>query len=44
MSFKVLTSHGTPAPSFEAVMKKYGVNYQMTVGEGMFHCYPVFRL
>ncbi len=32
------------APSFEAVMKKYGVNYRMIVGEGMFHCYPVFPL
>ena len=23
-------------------MKKYGVDYDMIVGEGMFHCYPVF--
>ena len=30
------------APSFEAAMKKYGVDYEMIVGEGMFHCYPVF--
>lgn len=30
------------APSFEAAMKKYGVEYEMIVGEGMFHCYPVF--
>ena len=30
------------APSFEAAMKKYGVDYDMIVGEGMFHCYPVF--
>ncbi len=30
------------APSFEAAMKRYGVNYEMIVGEGMFHCYPVF--
>jgi len=30
------------APSFEKAMKKYGVNYEMIVGEGMFHCYPVF--
>ena len=29
------------APSFEAAMKKYGVDYRMIVGEGMFHCYPV---
>ncbi len=30
------------APSFEKAMKKYKVDYRMTVGEGMFHCYPVF--
>ncbi len=32
------------APSFERIMKKYGVKYEMTVGEGMFHCYPVFPI
>ena len=32
------------APSFEAAMKKYGVDYQMIVGDGMFHCYPVFPI
>ena len=32
------------APSIEAAMKKYGVDYQMIVGEGMFHCYPVFPI
>ena len=32
------------APSFEAAMKKYGVNYEMIVGEGLFHCYPVFPI
>nr|SIP63282.1 Esterase/lipase [uncultured bacterium] len=32
------------APSFEAAMKKYGVEYRMIVGEGMFHCYPVFPI
>ncbi len=32
------------APSFEAAMKKYHVTYQMIVGEGMFHCYPVFPI
>ena len=32
------------APSFEAAMKKYGVDYDMIVGEGMFHCYPVFPI
>jgi len=30
------------APSFEKAMKKYDVNYNMIVGKGMFHCYPVF--
>jgi ubiquinone/menaquinone biosynthesis C-methylase UbiE len=30
------------APSFEAAMQKYGVDYEMIVGDGMFHCYPVF--
>ena len=29
------------APSFEAAMKKYKVDYEMIVGDGMFHCYPV---
>ena len=32
------------APSFEKAMKEYGVEYQMIVGEGMFHCYPVFPI
>ena len=32
------------APSFETAMRKYGVDYEMIVGEGMFHCYPVFPL
>ena len=32
------------APSFEAAMKKYAVDYEMIVGEGMFHCYPVFPI
>ena len=30
------------APSFEKKMKQYNVSYDMFVGEGMFHCYPVF--
>ena len=30
------------APSFADAMKQAGVNYEMIVGEGMFHCYPVF--
>ena len=25
-------------------MKKYNVDYEMIVGEGMFHCYPVFPI
>ncbi len=32
------------APSFESAMKKYGIEYGMIVGEGMFHCYPVFPI
>ena len=32
------------APSFEAAMKNYNVDYEMIVGEGMFHCYPVFPI
>lgn len=32
------------APSFEAAMQRYGVEYEMIVGEGMFHCYPVFPI
>ena len=30
------------APSFEAAMRKYGIPYNMIVGQGMFHCYPVY--
>ncbi|MBR1456536.1 MAG: alpha/beta hydrolase [Oscillospiraceae bacterium] len=30
------------APSFEAAMQNYGADYELIVGEGMFHCYPVF--
>lgn len=32
------------APSFEKAMKKYNVPYEMIVGKGMFHCYPVFPI
>ena len=32
------------APSFEAAMKKHEVDYEMIVGDGMFHCYPVFPI
>ena len=32
------------APSFEAAMKQYGVNYELIVGEGLFHCYAVFPI
>ena len=31
-------------PSFEQAMQRYGVDYDMIVGEGMFHCYPVFPI
>ena len=30
------------APSFDAVLKRYGVEHEILVGEGMFHAYPVF--
>ncbi len=30
------------APKFEETCKKHNVPYTMTVGEGMFHCYPMF--
>lgn len=30
------------APSLEAAMEQYGAPYRLIVGEGMFHCYPVF--
>ena len=30
------------APSFAAAMQRYGADCEMIVGEGMFHCYPVF--
>ena len=32
------------APSFAAAMQRYGVDYEMIVGAGMFHCYPVFPI
>ena len=32
------------APSFETAMQIYGVEYEMIVGEGLFHCYPVFPI
>ncbi len=32
------------APSFEAAMKQYGAEYELIVGEGLFHCYPVFPI
>ena len=32
------------APSFEAAMKKYSVDYDLIVGKGMFHCYPVIPI
>lgn len=31
------------SPELEKISgKKYGVGYEMIVGEGLFHCYPVF--
>ena len=32
------------APSLEAAMKKYSVDYDLIVGKGMFHCYPVIPI
>lgn len=32
------------APSFEKAMQKYGVDYEMILGEGLPHCYPVFPI
>ena len=32
------------APAIESVLKKYGADYKIIVGEGMFHCYPVFPI
>lgn len=32
------------APSFDAAMNRYGVPHEMIVGEGMFHCYPLFPI
>ena len=32
------------ASAIEEALKKYGVNYEMIVGQGMFHCYPVFPI
>ena len=47
---KVFLIYGTDeclyavAPSIEAKLRQYGVDYRMIVGEGMFHCYPVFPI
>ncbi len=30
------------APAIEGALKKYSADYEMVVGKGMFHCYPVF--
>ena len=32
------------APAIEAALKKCGVFYELILGEGMFHCYPVFPI
>ena len=29
-------------PSFEKAMQKYGVPYEVKIGPGMFHCYPMY--
>ncbi len=32
------------APAIESVLKKFDADYKIIVGEGMFHCYPVFPI
>ena len=32
------------APAIEAALQRCGVNYEQILGEGMFHCYPVFPI
>jgi len=32
------------APAIEATLQKSGVNYEQILGEGLFHCYPVFPI
>ena len=32
------------APAIEAALQKCGVNYEQILGEGLFHCYPVFPI
>ena len=32
------------APAIEAALQKSGVNYEQILGEGLFHCYPVFPI
>ena len=32
------------APAIEAALEKGGVSPEMIVGEGLFHCYPVFPI
>ena len=32
------------APAIEAALQKSGVNYERILGEGLFHCYPVFPI
>ena len=32
------------APSIEEALKRGGADYELIVGEGMFHCYPVFPI
>ena len=35
---------GSGTPAIEAALQKSGVNYEQILGEGMFHCYPVFPI
>ena len=32
------------APAIEAALQKCGVSYEQILGEGLFHCYPVFPI
>jgi len=47
---KVTLMYGTDeclyavAPSIEAALRRGSADYEMIVGEGMFHCYPVFPI
>ena len=32
------------APAIEAALQKSGVNYEQILGDGLFHCYPVYPI